>query len=142
MAMKKKIILFFMVLLLLSATVSLRNQTVVQVTRANLWEDIFQEEPVEKAILLFSDGELFIFNSYESSRVAVPVSYVFEDLGYKPQNALFIIHNHLTNARFSEADKGFNQYLARRGFGGRFLLRTGNDQIFEMLPDGAIKELK
>jgi len=100
----------------------------LHVQHGNLW-DRYLCRNAEHLLILFKNGELVIATENLENKVAFPWSYLFEDLGYKPDDILVVIHNHLGIGRWTESDKKVYHRLREAGFRGFFGCRLGSGKV-------------
>lgn len=88
------------------------------VAYGNLFDlDKIFNEPFEKGVFLFKNGQAFIFTNTSPEAIFYPEFIpIFKKFGLKPEDCILHIHNHLIPSSFSEADKKFATYLKDKGF--------------------------
>jgi len=126
--MKKALILLIAAVVIAAGLTTLAN---VHVARGNLWTQVFNQESVEKLLVLFTDGDYFLFTNYDPNGVEFPESWLFSDQGKKPGDIAVVIHNHPLLGRFSAKDMILCRRLRGMGFSGRFLLLLPTGKVLE-----------
>ena len=135
--MKKTILLRIIGCILFISLMLYPNNSSVYWAEGDIFAGYFTE-PCEISYVVFWDGYILKFTSYEDWRVNL--SYyqfkeIVEEKGRKIEDIAIKIHNHLPGGsyRFSPGDLSFMRDMRRDGFEGSYCLR---------LPSGKIRVLR
>ena len=96
----------------------------VHISRGNLFVNSFKD-PIERAIFIMNDGEVFEMTSHHADKIQADkseVTYYLSNNGYYPSDIMMIIHNHFISPFPSEADIITYRYLKGLGFKGVFAI--------------------
>ena len=104
----------------------------------NLWAGAFLE-PYEILYILFENGDLYGFTTKDENKVNVPVSWIcefLEERGHTMSDAIYIIHNHFADPKFSPRNMKTMHEVRERGFNGVFaMLDTATGKIICLRSD-------
>lgn len=119
--MKKiKMILVFLILLIITIPSS-------ALKKFNFFSPLFTE-PIEKIYFIMKDGTSFYHTNNYGGKIYVRIVKLeetlkrFENENYEIKDIALIIHNHLSDCRFSPADRTYYRRLREKGFNGLFML--------------------
>ena len=124
---------------LLLCPISVQDENVqVYAKELNLWASAFLE-PYEILYILFENGDLYGFTTKDEGKVNVPVSWIcefLEERGHTMNDAIYIIHNHFADPKFSPRNMKTMYELRERGFRGVFaMLDTATGKIICLRSD-------
>ena len=88
------------------------------------WQRLFSE-PVEKVCIIMKDYTIFPHTSHYEDVIYMEIGRLEKALkkkGYKIEDIIIVIHNHLTVCRFSDDDYKLYRRLKKYGFDGLFLV--------------------
>lgn len=90
----------------------------------NPWQQLFTE-PFEIAYVIMKDRITFTYTSGLENEVYISIGKLekkLKKMGYKIEDIVVVIHNHLTDYKFSPRDYKMYRRLKKYGFKGHFLL--------------------
>lgn len=101
------------------------NVSAIYWAEGNIFNGLFTE-PCEISYVVFWDGYLLKFTSYENWRIGL--SYggfkeAIESKGRKMEDIAIKIHNHLRSPVFSPGDFKFERWMREDGFVGSYCIR-------------------
>lgn len=85
----------------------------------------FFKDPYETLVVVLNDGRCLLFSDQDENTVIVfenRVNNLLKELGYRMEDVVIVVHNHLKPQWFSIQDKKFCCRLVRLGFRGKFLV--------------------
>ena len=129
---KTKLLRIFSCVLFLSLILYPGNLS-VHYAEGSVWDGLFTE-PCETSYVVFWDGDMYKFTSYEGERVDLQYSHFKEFLeikGYEIKDIAIKIHNHLPGGSyiFSDGDLKFMRAMRHDGFEGSYCLKPPTGKI-------------
>lgn len=132
----RRLVLFVLAILVypILSTIS-QESSILYSNHSNMYSEVFRN-PYEVILFFFRDGDVWGFTTKMEYKVAWPIEGIVDYLegqGKHIEDAVIVIHNHVTLAVFSYEDRVCYSILKRRGFRGAFLLYHN--------PTGTVKDL-
>ena len=112
----------------------------------NPWQSLFTE-PFETLYIIMEDWVAFKSSNQNENEVCMTLGKLEKQMrtperDYKIRDIMVIIHNHLTDCKFSPRDRKFYWRLKKYGFRGRFLLYSHTTNKTYDIEDKKLKKEK
>lgn len=122
----RRSIVFISIILFFLVNINLLSSDDLRVYRGNFSYGDFYKDPLEKLIVVFLDGDWFLFTTLNENTVDMNAWRCINILklnGRDISEAIIVIHNHpIGFPRFTAGDKLFYHVISDYGFKGKFLL--------------------
>ena len=122
--MRVKISVLGLICLLMLGSVS----SAKKMREVNFWQILFPD-PIERVYIILKDGMVFKYTSHFEDKIYMSMETClkntlnkFKNKKYGVEDIEIIIHNHLTDFKFSPEDRKQCIRLKEHGFNGLFLL--------------------
>ncbi len=130
--MKKTILLRIIGCILFLSLMLYPSNPTTYYAEGSVFNGLFTE-PVEISYVIFWDGYMLKFTSYEENRIDLlydDFKKVIESRGYKIEDIAIKIHNHIGGGfNFSDGDLRFMRRMRYDGFEGSYCLKSPTGKI-------------